>query len=134
SCFIMMMGVSWSRSEQHRRMRAACAHAHITPAVGFHALRHTWASLACLARVPLLVVARNLGHADTSTTTDIWPAATSRKQSTLGRRATAWRPNMGCGSIWMERVEALGTIGQRGGLHSRPTAHYPHKCQRAGPA
>src|SRR5215831_19404755 len=61
----MMMGVPWGRSEQHRRIRAACAHAHITPAVGFHALRHTWASLACMARVPLLVVARNLGHADT---------------------------------------------------------------------
>ena len=46
-------------------MRAACARARITPAVSFHALRHTWASLATMAGVPLLVVARNLGHADT---------------------------------------------------------------------
>jgi integrase len=32
---------------------------------GFHQLRHTWASLAIMAGVPLLVVARNLGHTDT---------------------------------------------------------------------
>jgi integrase len=28
-------------------------------------LRHTWASLAVMAGVPLLVVAENLGHVDT---------------------------------------------------------------------
>ena len=46
-------------------MREACDHARITPAVGFHTLRHTWASLAVMARVPLLVVAKNLGHKGT---------------------------------------------------------------------
>ena len=46
-------------------MRAACAHARIKPAVGFHTLRHTWASLTTMAGVPLLVVAKNLGHTDT---------------------------------------------------------------------
>ena len=58
-------GAPWRMSEQGRPMRAACARARITPAVSFHALRHTWASLATMAGVPLLVVARNLGHADT---------------------------------------------------------------------
>jgi integrase len=46
-------------------MRAACTRARLKPAVRFHALRHTWASLATMAGVPLLVVAKNLGHADT---------------------------------------------------------------------
>jgi integrase len=46
-------------------MRAACARARITPAINFHALRHTWASLAAMNQVPLMVVAKNLGHADT---------------------------------------------------------------------
>lgn len=46
-------------------MAAACARARLTPAVSFHALRHTWASLAAMAGVPLLIVARNLGHTDT---------------------------------------------------------------------
>jgi integrase len=55
----------WRKSEQKRPMIAACEHAKITPAVSFHALRHTWASLAVMAGVPLLVIAKNLGHADT---------------------------------------------------------------------
>jgi integrase len=45
-------------------MRLACERARITPSVGFHGLRHTWASHAVMNRVPLLVVAKNLGHAD----------------------------------------------------------------------
>ena len=43
----------------------ACMRARLKPAVRFHALRHTWASLPTMAGVPLLVVAKNLGHADT---------------------------------------------------------------------
>ena len=37
----------------------------IKPPINFHALRHTWASLAVMAGMPLMVVAKNLGHADT---------------------------------------------------------------------
>jgi integrase len=59
-------GLPWKKSEQSRPMREACDHARITPAVGFHILRHTWASLAVMAGVPLMVVARNLGHVDTA--------------------------------------------------------------------
>jgi integrase len=58
-------GTARNRSQQARPMRAACEHGRITHAVSFHILRHTWASLAVMAGVPLLVVARNLGHADT---------------------------------------------------------------------
>jgi integrase len=46
-------------------MREACLHARIRPAVGFHCLRHTWAFLAVMAGMPLIVVGKNLGHADT---------------------------------------------------------------------
>jgi integrase len=56
---------SWNTSDQARPIRAACTHARISPAVSFHALRHTWASLAAMNGVPLMVVAKNLGHADT---------------------------------------------------------------------
>jgi integrase len=58
-------GCPWGKSEQARPMRAACRRAGIVPAVSFHALRHTWASLSIMAGMPLLVVARNLGHSDT---------------------------------------------------------------------
>jgi integrase len=46
-------------------MTAACGRAHIKPRAGFHILRHTWASHAVMAGMPLLLVARNLGHRDT---------------------------------------------------------------------
>lgn len=56
---------AWHKSEQIARMAAACDAAQIDPPIGFHGLRHTWASLAVMAGVPLMVVAKNLGHADT---------------------------------------------------------------------
>ena len=46
-------------------MAEACTRAKIKPAISFHILRHTWASHAVMNGVPLLVVAKNLGHADT---------------------------------------------------------------------
>lgn len=46
-------------------MAEAVARAKITPAITFHGLRHTWASLTVMAGVPLMVVAKNLGHVDT---------------------------------------------------------------------
>jgi integrase len=55
----------WGKSHQARPMSDACLRAKIKPAVSFHILRHTWASLAVMAGAPLMVVARNLGHADT---------------------------------------------------------------------
>jgi integrase len=45
--------------------RTGFARARIKPAISFHILRHTWASLAVMNGTPLLVVAKNLGHADT---------------------------------------------------------------------
>jgi integrase len=48
-----------------RPMAKAVARAKITPSISFHGLRHTWASLAVMGGMPLLVVARNLGHSDT---------------------------------------------------------------------
>jgi integrase len=58
-------GEAWRASHQLRPMAQACQHAKIDPPVSFHALRHTWASHAVMNGVPLLVVAKNLGHADT---------------------------------------------------------------------
>ena len=59
------LGHEWRKSEQDRPMREACAAARITPAVGIHQLRHTWASLSLMGGMPLLVIANNLGHRDT---------------------------------------------------------------------
>jgi integrase len=58
-------GSPWRPAHQARPMAEACKRAKIAPPVPFHVLRHTWASLAVMAGAPLMVVARNLGHADT---------------------------------------------------------------------
>jgi integrase len=58
-------GEPWRNDHQTRPMRDACVRAKIEPPISFHGLRHTWASLAVMGGVPLMVVARNLGHADT---------------------------------------------------------------------
>jgi integrase len=58
-------GAPWGRADQGAPMAKACERAKITPKVGFHQLRHSWASLSVMGGVPLMVVAKNLGHRDT---------------------------------------------------------------------
>lgn len=58
-------GTPWQKSHQMRPMAEAVKAAKIKPPIGFHGLRHTWASLAVMNGTPLLVVAKNLGHTDT---------------------------------------------------------------------
>ena len=59
-------GERWNPSNQSRPMRMANERAKLTPPVTFHGLRHTWASHAVMNGMPLMVVAKNLGHRDTS--------------------------------------------------------------------
>ena len=56
---------AWGKSHQQRPLTETCRAARIIPAASFHTLRHTYASLMVMDSVPLMVVARNLGHADT---------------------------------------------------------------------
>jgi integrase len=63
--FLKANGTMWGKSHQHRPLKVACERARISPPVDFHSLRHSWASLSIMAGAPLLVVAQNLGHADT---------------------------------------------------------------------
>lgn len=53
----------WVKSVQQPPMAKACDAARIIPRVGFHQLRHTYASLSVMGDMPLMVLARNLGHA-----------------------------------------------------------------------
>jgi integrase len=55
----------WKKDHQKDPMREACERAKIDPPMGFHGLRHTWASHAVMNGVPLIVVAKNMGHSDT---------------------------------------------------------------------
>ena len=63
--FVHEDGSPWKASEQARPMAEANARARLKPPINFHGLRHTWASLSVMAGTPLMVVAKNLGHATT---------------------------------------------------------------------
>jgi integrase len=63
--FVRGNGEPWGKSQQQRRLRAACTAAKIDPAINFHGLRHTYASRLAMRGVPLAVIAAQLGHADT---------------------------------------------------------------------
>jgi integrase len=58
-------GRPWKTSDQSRLMRRACKASRIDPPVGFHQLRHTWASHAVMNGMDRKIVADNLGHSTT---------------------------------------------------------------------
>lgn len=58
----------WGTSHQRRPLDEASTQAEIMPTVNFHILRHTHASYLAMAGVPMAVIARQLGHADTRMT------------------------------------------------------------------
>lgn len=58
-------GERWKAAHQLRPIAEASLGARIQLTVNFHCLRHTYASLAIMNGCPLMVVAKNLGHADT---------------------------------------------------------------------
>jgi integrase len=57
-------GSEWGKAHQSRRMRLACESAGV-PVMGFHQLRHSYASIAVQNGLPLQILALNLGHVDT---------------------------------------------------------------------
>jgi len=58
----------WEDSQQRYWMLQACETAKIAPAIGFHVLRHTYASQLAMNGTPMPVIAALLGHADTRMT------------------------------------------------------------------
>ena len=58
-------GSVWLADHQAEPMADANQRAKISPPINFHGLRHTWASHAVMNGMPLMVVARNLGHSTT---------------------------------------------------------------------
>ena len=61
-------GGAWKASRQQRPLEVASHRAKIEPAVTFHILRHTYASMLAMRAVPMGVIAAQLGHADTRMT------------------------------------------------------------------
>jgi integrase len=58
-------GATWKSSDQQRPMHDACVAAGIEPPISFNILRHTHASLLAMAGAHPMIIAHQLGHADT---------------------------------------------------------------------
>ena len=61
-------GRPWGRNHAVRPLAQACETANIVPAITFHDLRHTYASLLAQAGADILTISKLLGHADTRIT------------------------------------------------------------------
>ncbi len=66
--FLRADGAAWGKNYHVRPLLQACKIAKIEPAIGFHELRHTYASLLAQAGADLLTISKLLGHADTRIT------------------------------------------------------------------
>jgi len=60
--------VVWGRSHQQRPLEEPSKKAEVSPAVTFHILRHTHGSHLAMRGVPMAMIAKQLGHADTRMT------------------------------------------------------------------
>ncbi len=66
--FLRNDGAAWGPSHQQRPLKEASKAGGISPPVTFHILRHTHASHLAMRGVPMGVIAKQLGHADTQMT------------------------------------------------------------------
>jgi len=61
--FLRENGLPWKKNDHSRPFKEACDKANIK--LTFHELRHTYASLSVMNSMPLMVLAKQLGHSDT---------------------------------------------------------------------
>lgn len=66
--FTRSSGAAWGTNHHVRPLADACLKVKIEPAITFHELRHTYASLLAQAGADLLTISKLLGHADTRIT------------------------------------------------------------------
>lgn len=85
-------GAAWGKNYHVRPLLQACQTAKIEPAIGFHELRHTYASLLAQAGADLLTISKLLGHADTRVTSRHYAHLCDR---TLANAVNRFLPSFG---------------------------------------
>jgi integrase len=92
--FTKANGEPWGKNHHVRALKEACGKdkAKIAPAIGFHELRHTYASLLAQAGADLLTISKLLGHADTRVTSRHYAHLCDR---TLANAVNALLPTFG---------------------------------------
>ncbi len=94
----------WLKNHQSRLMKSACEQARIDPPIGFHELRHTYASLLAQAGADLLTISKLLGHADTRITSRHYAHLCDK---TLAKTARSLLPDFGH-KIGIIKVTSIG--------------------------
>jgi len=92
--FTKTKGEPWGKNHHVRALKEACEkeRGNIVPAIGFHELRHTYASLLAQAGADLLTISKLLGHADTRVTSRHYAHLCDR---TLANAVNALLPSFG---------------------------------------
>jgi len=85
-------GSGWGKNYQVRPLLEASNVAKIEPAIGFHELRHTYASFLANAGADLLTISKLLGHADTRITARHYAHLCDK---TLANAVNAFLPTLG---------------------------------------
>lgn len=102
--FLRANGTVWGRDYQHRPLKSACEIAQISPAIGFHELRHTYASLLAQRGADLLTISKLLGHADTRITSRHYAHLCDR---TLANTVETLLPDFGHKKFDNHKVQAI---------------------------
>jgi integrase len=108
--FTRAAGGAWGTNHHVRPLANACAKAKVQPAVTFHELRHTYASLLAQAGADLLTISKLLGHADTRITARHYAHLCDQ---TLANAVNALLPSFG--------TEAASNVAPLKPKHSRGT-------------
>jgi integrase len=90
--FTRAAGGAWGTNHHVRPLAESCEKAKIEPAITFHELRHTYASLLAQAGADLLTISKLLGHADTRITARHYAHLCDR---TLANAVNALLPSFG---------------------------------------
>lgn len=93
--FTKANGSAWGKNHHVRMLDEACERARIDPAITFHELRHTYASLLAQAGADLLTISKLLGHADTRITSRHYAHLCDK---TLANAVRALLPGFGHGA------------------------------------
>jgi integrase len=107
--FLRDDGSVWRPSHQQRPLEQASIRAEISPSVTFHVLRHTHASQLAMRGVPMAVIAKQLGHAETRMTEKHYAHLAPNYVADTIR---ANFPNLGIGE--MPKVVPLRMAGKAG--------------------
>jgi integrase len=107
-------GGAWGVGQQCDPMLDAVERAKISPAITFHGLRHTYASLAIMQHTPLMIVAENLGHSDLRMITQHYGHLTQKF-----RRAEIQKGAPQFGFVADDKVVALGAAGSKAAIGSK---------------